>query len=369
MEEKIEETKVNKKSNKKVILIVLAVVAIFIAILVADHLNNPVTRFERNLDNADVSELQEIYQTTESYDEKKSIEKIFTDKLKDIVDEFINGTKGYETAIEEIDRYKELGGFASDIKAAKEDIEKVKNSKDKFVEGQNYERDGKILEAIKTFEEVIELDEKNYKSAQNHIKDNKEKLKTQTLTEVDTLISNNDYITANQKINELKKVIPNDDVIIQKSNEIKDKAKQQEIEKYKNEQEVTVERTGIAIQHDEYKSLYPDMIEVIIKNNTNKTIKDYNLAILAYDKNNYPLKIKPKYDYRGGAFEFTGQADNVNIIAGATGGKDYGWELDSDHGISKVLAIVKDVTYYDGTTWENPYYPYWIEQYKEKPLQ
>ena len=62
MEEKIEETKVNKKSNKKVILIVLAVVAIFIAILVEDHLNNPVTRFERNLDNADVSELQEIYQ-------------------------------------------------------------------------------------------------------------------------------------------------------------------------------------------------------------------------------------------------------------------------------------------------------------------
>lgn len=369
MEEKIEETKVNKKSNKKVILIVLAIVLVLVAIFAVDHLNNPVTKFERNLDNANVSELQEIYESTENYDEKKSIEKIFGDKLQGIVDEFINGTKGYETAIEEIDRYKEFDGFFNDIKSAKEDIEKVKASKDKFGEAQNYENDGKILEAIKTYGEVIELDKNNYKVAQDYIKENKEKLKKQTLTEIDTLIANNDYITANQKINELQEVITNDDSITQKSNEIKDKAKQQEIEKYKNEQEVTVESTGILIQHDEYKALYPDMIEVIIKNHTNKTIKDYELAILAYDSNNYPLKIQPKYNYRGGAFEFTGQAENVNIIAGATGGKDYGWELDQDHGISKVLAIVKNVTYYDGTTWENPYYTYWIEQYKEKPLQ
>ena len=108
------------------------------------------------------------------------------------------------------------------------------------------------------------------------------------------------------------------------SNEIKDKAKEQEIEKYKNEQEVTVENAKILIQDDRYKALYPDMIEVIIKNNSSKTIKDYEVAVLAYDKNNYPLKIKPKYNYSGGGFEFTGKADNVNVVAGATRGKDYG---------------------------------------------
>ena len=101
------------------------------------------------------------------------------------------------------------------------------------------------------------------------------------------------------------------------------------------------------------------MIEVIIKNNSSKTIKDYEVAVLAYDTNNYPLEIKPKYNYSGGGFEFTGKADNVNVVAGATRGKDYGWELDASHGLS----------YYDGSTWENPYYSYWIEQYKEKPLQ
>ena len=61
-----------------------------------------------------------------------------------------------------------------------------------------------------------------------------------------------------------------------------------------------------------------------VKNNSSKTIKDYEVAVLAYDKNNYPLKIKPKYNYSGGGFEFTGKADNVNVVAGATRGKDYG---------------------------------------------
>lgn len=365
----MEDKKKNFKFNKKTISIIVAVVVIITIIGVIQYLNNPVTKFKQNLDNIDISKLQEIYSTTQSYDEKKSIEKIFQNKLESIKEEFVNGTKNYENAIEEIDRYKEIKGFENAITTTKENIEKIKTSKDNFVKGQSFEKEGNILEAIKSYSNVIELDKSNYKIAQDYIKNNKEELKTKTLVEVDTLISNNDYVTANQKIKELKEVITNDTELTEKSNQIKDKAKEQEIEKYKNEQEVSVESAKIIEQDTTYKSLYPDMIEVIIKNNSNKTIKDYNVAILAYDSNNYPLKIKPQFNYNGGAFEFTGQADNANVVAGATGGRNYGWKLDENHGISKVIAIVKDVTYYDGSKWENPYYNYWIEQYKEKPLQ
>lgn len=108
-------------------------------------------------------------------------------------------------------------------------------------------------------------------------------------------------MTANQKIQELQEIISNDNEITEKSNQIKDKAKEQEIEKYKNEQEVSVESAKIIEQDTIYKSLYPDMIEVVIKNNSNKTIKDYNVAVLAYDSNNYPLKIKPQFNFNGGS--------------------------------------------------------------------
>ena len=365
----MEDKKINIKDNKKIVLGIAGIIIIIIIIAFLKYLNNPVVKFKQNLDNVDVSKLQEIYSTTQSYDEKKKIEKIFQDKLKYLVESFVNGSKDYDNTIEEINRYSNIKEFENSIKSAKDDIENVKSSKDSFGEGQKYEKDENILEAIKSYSKVIELDKNNYKVAQDYIKNNKENLKDKTLAEVDSLISNNDYVTANQKIKDLQYVISNDTEITEKSNQIKDKAKEQEIEKYKNEQEVTVESAKILVQDDRYKSLYPDMIEVVIKNNSNKTIKDYNVAVLAYDNNNYPLKIKPQFNYNGGGFEFTGQADKVNVVAGATGGKNYGWKLDSAHGISKVIAIVKDVTYYDGTTWDNPYYTYWIEQYKEKPLQ
>ena len=365
----MEEKKLDLKNNKKTILIVIGVIIAIIVIVIIKYFSSPVMRFKQNLDNVDVSKLQEIYSNTQNYDEKKKIEKSFEDKIKSIVEEFVNGTKSYENAIEEVERFKNIKGFENVITSAKEDIEKVKTSKDSFGEGQNKENSGDILQAMKSYSKVIELDKNNYKIAQNYIKDNREELKNKTLTEVDTLISQNDYVTANQKIKELQEILTNDNQITEKSNQIKDKAKEQEIEKYKNEQEVSVESTRIIVQDDRYKALYPDMIEVVIKNNSSKTIKDYNVAILAYDSNNYPLKIKPQFNYNGGGFEFTGQADNVNVVAGATGGKDYGWKLDQNHGISKVISIVKDVTYYDGSNWENPYYNYWIEQYKEKQLQ
>ena len=369
MEDKMEDKNENKKNKKNIILIIVGIVIIIAIVEIIKYFNSPVMKFKQNLDNVDVSKLQEIYSTTQDYDEKKKIEKIFEDKLKTIVKEFENGTKGYEDAIEEVDRYKEIKGFESDITSSKENIEKIKTSKDNFGEGQNYEKDGNMLEAIKSYSKVIELDKSNYQIAQKYIENNKKELKNKILEEVDNLIGNDDYVTANQKLKELQEILKDDNDIIAKSNQIKDKAKEQEIEKYKNEQEITVESAKIIVQDDRYKALYPDMIEVVIKNNSNKTIKDYNVAVLAYDSNNYPLKIKPQFNYSGGGFEFTGQADNVNIVAGATGGKDYGWKLDEKHGISKVLAIVKDATYYDGSKWENPYYTYWIEQYKEKPLQ
>lgn len=277
----MEDKKINIKDNKKIVLGIAGIIIIVIIIAFLKYLNNPVVKFKQNLDNVDVSKLQEIYSTTQSYDEKKKIEKIFQDKLKYLVESFVNGSKDYDNTIEEINRYSNIKEFENSIKSAKDDIENVKSSKDSFVEGQKYEKNENILEAIKSYSKVIELDKNNYKVAQDYIKNNKENLKDKTLAEVDSLISNNDYVTANQKIKDLQDVISNDTEITEKSNQIKDKAKEQEIEKYKNEQEVTVESAKILVQDDRYKSLYPDMIEVVIKNNSNKTIKDYNVAVFS----------------------------------------------------------------------------------------
>ncbi len=142
---------------------------------------------------------------------------------------------------------------------------------------------------------------------------------------------------------------------------------QQLVEKAKEEQLVIVENARIAVQSNEHKTLYPDMIQVIVKNVSDKTIKDMKIGSIAFDQNGYPVKIKPFWGISE-EYEFVGHAENVNIIAGGRFGDSQGWKLDESHGISKVLSCVQSVTFYDGTTWENPYYQYWIKEYKEKPL-
>lgn len=362
----------NNKSNKKPKLIIFMSIIILILLItifvVINHFTNPVTKFKKSLESNDITTMRKIYSNIDDYNDKKNIEKIFAQNLSETLDNYINDKLSYEDALNRLEQYDDLKGLKSYADASKKDLESVKKSKDKFLLGKENESNNDILNAIKNYSEVISLDKNNYQIAQDYIKSNSDNFRKSTFNEIDDLISNKDYISANNKLEELKQVFTNDDEIAKKSNEIKEKVKEQQIQEYKENQEVTVENTRIYIQHPTYKALYPDSIEVIIKNHTSKTIKNYNVSILAYDSNNYPLKVQTQYNFGKANYEFIGMAENVNIISGATGGKNYGWSLDENHGISKILALVKDVEYYDGSKWENPYYEYWIEQYKEKPL-
>ena len=169
----MEEKKEFIKKDKNIIFILTGIAIVVIIILALRYFNNPVTKFKRNLDNVDASKLAEIYSSTQSYDEKKKIEKVFENKLKEITDSFENGSKNYEDAIEEIDRYKDIKGLENSSKSAKENIEKIRTSKDNFSEAKKFEEDGNIFEAIKSYLKVDALDKSNYSEAQNYIKNNK----------------------------------------------------------------------------------------------------------------------------------------------------------------------------------------------------
>ena len=89
----MEEKKEFIKKDKNIIFILTGIAIVVIIILALRYFNNPVTKFKRNLDNVDASKLAEIYSSTQSYDEKKKIEKVFENKLKEITDSFENGSK------------------------------------------------------------------------------------------------------------------------------------------------------------------------------------------------------------------------------------------------------------------------------------
>lgn len=348
--------------NKKNIIIICILVIIIISILMfLKFYNSNVNKFKRELEEYNIEELKEIYKTTSSYDEKKKIENIFEEKLNDILNQFALNEKNYEETYENIEKYVEFSNFENSITEAKKKLEQIKESKDNFAKGQEAERNNNLLESIENYLKVIGLDTNNYKYAQKYINDNKNTLKDSILTEVDSLIKEKNYIDANIKLELLQKIFTNDSNINQKILLIKDEAKKQEIEKYKDNQEVSVIS---ATKHKEWYSSTISGVQVIVKNNTSKVVKSYIVSVLAYDTSGYPLKIEYN-DY-----EKLVKADGANIQPGETHGKDNYCDIYYEQEkISTALACVKQVEYYDGSIWENPYYEYWKEQYKEKPME
>lgn len=351
----------DKIKSKWFILIVILLIVSALILIICRFYNSKENKYKKYLNNYNIDGLKEVYASIESYDEKKKIQAIFEERLNDIVKDFVSNNLSYENAIEQINKYSDISNFSEDIKKAKEDIEKICVSKDNFALAKKNEEDNNIYEAIKYYSKVETLDSNNYKLATEYINNNKQNLKDTILMEIDEYISKNDYILAKEKLSLLEEIFDDDETISKKALEINDKAQEQKIKKYKKEQQVTVVS---AKKHKEWYSDTVSGVTVIVKNNSKKVVKSYTVSILAYDSLGYPLKIN--YDN----YEELVKADGANVQPGKTHGKDNYCRISyEEEKIASAIACVKEVEYYDGTTWENPYYEYWIEEHKEKPIK
>ena len=77
---------------------------------------------------------------------------------------------------------------------------------------------------------------------------------------------------------------------------------------------VSVVKSEYLVQDEQYKSLYPDMLNAVIQNNTDADIKDAVLAFVAWDSNHLPVKLVGNMDFSGGDY-----FAEVNYRQGGTG--------------------------------------------------
>ena len=142
----------------------------------------------------------------------------------------------------------------------------------------------------------------------------------------------------------------------------------EEILKEIDSQQVRVTSTSLLIQDEKYKSLYPDMLQASIKNNSNIDIKNMVIAFAAWDENKLPVRIKGNIDFSDGSYVLKADYDDVNLVSGATFGENSGVKLDKDHTIVHIKAIVVSYEGFDGEKWENPCFDQWCEHYEDKRL-
>lgn len=367
----------NLLKNKKIIIPSTIILALVIAlVLVFSYLNNPMLQFEKNIKNNNYADAMSLYNEEikgKSDDENETL-LFLKDEITEIQNSFKNKKIDYDKAKLRLETIKNTKLVSQEVNTALMDINQLNDSRIAFAKAEEFIKENNYIDGIREYVKVIEEDE-NYKSAQKQLEKIKENYKTDILKKVEESANSQDYQYAISQLKEASSIITNDSDITaklaiyeKKFDEKTALERKQKMEEAKTKQLVTVERSSVIAQSNEYKTLYPDMIQVIFRNNSDKTVKEMKVGALAYDNNGYPIKIKIQFAYSDGDYEFVGNAEDVNIVSGARYGEDVGWELDEQHGISTVLSCVKSVTFYDGTTWNNPYYQYWLEEYKEKPL-
>ncbi|TMV49524.1 zinc-ribbon domain-containing protein [Paenibacillus mesophilus] len=374
---KQKEKKSSDKSPLKKFAIPLGIGLLIVIVGVSAVLfinKSPTSKLLNALAGNEYTEAIEIYDksikgNTEREKEAETLLKKRIESIKaDYMDEKLTFSLA-NTALDTMDKAKLL---QSDVSTAKTEISKLNDSRTAFQTGKEFVSKDKLKEGLVELKKVIESD-KNYTNAQEMIKSSSQKYKTAILNEAEQLSANQEFSKAITLLVESNSILSNDpDVaakkaVYEKQNEEKLAAeRKKKMEEAKLSQEVTVASAGIVVQSDKYKVIYPDMIQVVVKNNTDKTVKNMKVSMLGFDSNGLPKKIERRFG--SSSFEFIGSAENVNIVAKATFGRDSGWEIDESHGLKTVLACVKEIEYYDGSKWTNPYYEYWLEEYKEKPL-
>lgn len=138
----------------------------------------------------------------------------------------------------------------------------------------------------------------------------------------------------------------------------------QEFDDLLSTQRVRVTSTNYVVQDEKYKSLYPDMLQAVIQNDTQYDIKNAVVAFVAWDANNLPVKIKGSVDFSDGSYIKLVNYNDINLIPGDSFGSDSGFSVDEECGIKTFKAIVVSYEAFTGETWENPLYDEWCKFYE-----
>lgn len=179
------------------------------------------------------------------------------------------------------------------------------NSKKAFNDRIKFEEEGNYKEALESYNFVNENDNDNYEESRKHI-------------------------------NSIKEVL-------------------------KNEEILSVYEAKLVTTATASMDIYPNQIQVILKNNDSRNIVKFEITIFAYDENNNPVKIKDK-GLETEDYLFLGVADNINIHPADTWGYEYGWSIFNDN-IDRIEACVEYAQYDDGTNWDNPLYLQWLKDH------
>ncbi len=145
-------------------------------------------------------------------------------------------------------------------------------------------------------------------------------------------------------------------------------ASAEELEASLASQPVFISSTEYVVQDKQYKSLYPDMLQAIVQNNSEDDIRDAVVAFVGWDANGLPVKIKGQMSFNDPTYVTEVSFENINLVPGGSYGDSQGFAVDENSGVASFKAVVVSYTNFEEKTWENPDYKAFCDLYGGKRL-
>lgn len=132
---------------------------------------------------------------------------------------------------------------------------------------------------------------------------------------------------------------------------------------------LTVIETRYSVQDERYKSLYPDMLQAVIQNNSESDIKNAVIAFVGWDTNGLPVKIEGQFDFGEAKYVREVNFADINLTPGGTYGENSGFKLNESSTITTVKAIAISYETFEGEKWSNPHYKDFKKLYEGQKLK
>lgn len=292
----------------------------------------------------------------------KQIEQSIVPEMENLKTKYVASEISYDDVKTACDIYSQYNNdsIASTAKTVGTYCKNLFDSRQAYETGIEAADNKKYESALSNLTKVIE-DDTNYVDAQNRIDEIVDLYKAEVMADVETNVASDNYSAAISSLEALSKYCSDSDVssklasVKEQKTAYDEEQEKIKIEGYKNNQQVEV--TSARVWNDGYYLTFMKA-EVVVKNNSEKIAKDVSFGTLLFDGNGYPVDVEYKLYQGTYSNEFRCAHSSCNIEAGKSYGS--GWEFNIPDQCKKVKACVREVTYTDGTTWNNPYYEYWL---------
>lgn len=121
-----------------------------------------------------------------------------------------------------------------------------------------------------------------------------------------------------------------------------------------DQQPLSVESASYVVQDQQYKALFPDMLQATVRNGTGETVTKAVVAFAAWDINGNPVAIEAKYDFIRGFYIREVTFQDLAVPAGETFGERYGFKIEESCRVARVKAIAVGCETSGGTPGPTP---------------